>query len=201
MGENPSRFRGPERPVERVNWNEVQGFLEQINERIPGLELVLPTEAQWEYACRAGTQTAIYTGDLDILGENNAPALDPIAWYGGSSGVGVELAEGADSSGWPENQYSHERAGTWAVGRKQANSWGLYDMLGNVWEWCRDGMREYPSGTEIDPQGPLDTGTERVIRGGSWSYDARDVRAADRSQDHPGSRRVNLGFRCARVQS
>jgi formylglycine-generating enzyme required for sulfatase activity len=100
MGDNPSRFRSPDRPVEQVSWDDVQIFLGRINERIPGLDLVLPTEAQWEHACRARTETALYTGDIEILGERNAPALDPIAWYGGNSGVDFELAEGYDSSGW-----------------------------------------------------------------------------------------------------
>ena len=107
MGKNPSRFQSPTRPVEQVSWDDVQQFLDQTNAKIPDLNLVLPSEAQWEYACRAGTETAIYTGELAILGENNAPALDPIAWYGGNSGVEFDLENGYDSSGWPEKQYPH----------------------------------------------------------------------------------------------
>ncbi|MCP3883121.1 MAG: formylglycine-generating enzyme family protein, partial [Sulfitobacter sp.] len=86
MGENPSRFKGPDRPVEQVSWDDAQGFIERINTRIPGLNLLMPREAQWEHACRAGTETALYTGAIKIIGEHNAPALDPIAWYGGNSG-------------------------------------------------------------------------------------------------------------------
>jgi len=201
MGENPSYFRSPERPVEQVSWEEVQEFLQRIEERIPGLGLVLPTEAQWEYACRAGTPTATYAGDLEILGDHNAPLLDAIAWYSGNSGVGFELDNGRDSSNWPEKQYPHERAGTRPVGLKEPNAWGLYDMLGNVWEWCTDGQRPYGSESVTDPIGPTKVGAERVLRGGSWYYDARYVRSACRSADDPGIRSAYFGFRCARVQS
>ena len=99
---------------------------------------MLPSEAQWEYACRAGTETALYSGNLEILGERNAPALDPIAWYGGNSGVDFDLKDGHDSSDWSEKQYPHTRAGTRPVKLKRVNPWGLYDLLGNVWEWTQD---------------------------------------------------------------
>jgi formylglycine-generating enzyme required for sulfatase activity len=203
MGKNPSRFQTPareDRPVERVSWDEVQGFLVEVNARIPGLDLVLPTEAQWERACRAGTDTALYTGEIEILGDNNAPALDPIAWYGGNSGVDFDLKEGADSAKWPGKQYPHERAGTRPVKGKQANPWGLYDMLGNVWEWCRDGMHNYTAEPAVDPVGPEEPGADRVGRGGSWDSSARNVRCASRFAFQPGDRIDALGFRCARVQ-
>jgi formylglycine-generating enzyme required for sulfatase activity len=199
MGDNPSRFVGPERPVEQVSWKEVQEFLQRIEQRVPGLGL--PTEAQWEYACRAGTQTATYAGDLEILGDYNAPLLDAIAWYGGNSGVGFELDNGFDSSDWPEKQYPHERAGTHPVGLKEPNAWGLYDMLGNVWEWCADGRRRYDSDSITDPIGPTEASAGRVLRGGSWSDFARDVRSACRVASGPGNRNGFIGFRCARVQS
>ncbi len=199
MGSNPSRFRSPDRPVEQVSWNDVQEFLRRSEALLPGLGLVLPTEAQWEHACRAGTATATWAGGLEILGERNAPVLDPIAWYGGNSGVGFELDNGYDSSGWPEKQYPHERAGTHPVARKAPNPWGLYDILGNVWEWCADGMRTYGAEPVTDPVGPSDA-TGRVLRGGSWYDLARYVRSANRHALDPGFRNSFIGFRCARVQ-
>jgi formylglycine-generating enzyme required for sulfatase activity len=207
MGENSSRFQDPKRPVERVSWDQAQAFVEAINKRVPGLNLSLPSEAQWEYACRAGTDTAIYTGGLEIKGENNAPALDPIAWYGGNSGEGFDLDEGEDSSGWPDKQYPHKKAGTREVGLKAANPWGLYDMLGNVWEWVEDDWHEDYNGAPGDGGAwsgtgdPGDRGAGRVVRGGCWYYIARYVRAAYRGRYRPGDRDDILGFRCARVQA
>ncbi|MCB1826455.1 MAG: formylglycine-generating enzyme family protein [Candidatus Competibacteraceae bacterium] len=202
MEKNPSRFQGPTRPVENVSWNDVQDFLARINARIPGLDLALPSEAQWEYACRAGTETAIYTGGLEILGERNAPALDSIAWYGGNSGVDFELDNGQDSSDWEEKQYPHTKAGTRPVKLKRANPWGLYDMLGNVWEWCQDHWHGDYQGAPDDDSAWLssDTSALRVLRGGSWSYLARGVRAASRSRVLPVYRFDYLGFRCLRVR-
>ena len=202
MGENPSRFRSPTRPVEQVSYEDVQTFLQKLNARVGGLELCLPSEAQWEYACRAGTTTATWAGDLTILGENNAPELDKIAWYGGNSGVGFELENGEDSSGWPGKQHEHTRAGTRPVGQKAANPWGLHDMLGNVWEWCADHWHESYSGAPTDGSAWIDRAgaAYRVVRGGSWYYDARFVRAAYRFWFVPGFRYDYLGFRCARVQ-
>ncbi|MCC9000798.1 MAG: formylglycine-generating enzyme family protein, partial [Candidatus Contendobacter sp.] len=161
--------------------------------------LILPSEAQWEYACRAGTETAIYTGDLEILGERNAPALDPIAWYGGNSGVEFDLDYGDDSSDWKEKQYPDTRAGTHPVQLKRANPWGLYDLLGNVWEWCQDGMRDYDKNVQTNPIGSLDAGASRVLRGGSWHSAARYVRAAFPLASNPGVRSDDISFRCARV--
>jgi formylglycine-generating enzyme required for sulfatase activity len=201
MGNNPSRFKSPTRPVERVSWGDCQVFIERLNERIPDLDLSLPSEAQWEYACRAGTDTATYAGALEILGESNAPGLDLVAWYGGNSGVDFELEEGADSSSWSEKQYPHEKVGTHPVGLKQPNAWGLYDMLGNVDEWCIDGLRDYQDTPVKDPQGPLEDGGGRVFRGGSWSGSARVVRCSFRVAVGPGRRDFILGFRCARIQA
>ena len=205
MGDNPSQFRSPTRPVEQVSFEDVQAFLDKLNARIPGLDLGLPSEAQWEYACRAGTETATWAGDFQIIGENNAPVLDPIAWYGGNSGVGFELENGSNSGDWPEKQYSHTRAGTRPVGLKAANPWGLHDMLGNVWEWCADHWHDDYTDAPKNGSAWIDTGrrgaANRVFRGGSWLGDARDVRAAFRGHLDPAIRIDLLGFRCARVQS
>lgn len=204
MGRNPSRFKRLDRPVEQVSWDDVQAFLERINARIPGLDLVLPSEAQWEHACRAGTETALYTGAIEILGERNAPALDAIAWYGGNSGEGFELEDGYDSSGWSETQYSSKKSGAHPVGQKEPNAWGLYDMLGNVEEWVQDHWHDSYEGAPTDGSAWLDSDASsdahRVIRGGSWYDDARDCRSASRSSWRPDYRGGALGFRPARAQ-
>src|SRR5271155_2389060 len=128
---------------------------------------------------------------MRILGENNAPVLDEIAWYGGNSGVGFELDEGEDSGGWREKQYPHERAGTWPVGLKAANPWGLYDMLGNVWEWCVDEWHDTYDGAPEDGSawlGGQGVVASRVIRGGAWLDDAYSVCAASRNHSDPADR-------------
>ena len=94
MGENPSRFVSPDRPVETVSWDDAKAFIDAVNNRLGDLTLGLPSEAQWEYACRAGTSDATYAGPIEILGDNNAPVLNEIAWYGGNSGVGFDLEDG-----------------------------------------------------------------------------------------------------------
>jgi formylglycine-generating enzyme required for sulfatase activity len=163
MDDNPSRFQGEDRPVENVSWEDCQGFIERLNAQLPGLALRLPTEAQWEYACRAGRETARY-----------AENLDAIAWYAENSG-----------------------SETHAVGQLQPNAWGLYDMLGNVEEWCYDGRRNYTAEIRVDPVGSTETVAFRVIRGGGWRDSARDVRAAFRDCYRPGVAVDGLGFRCA----
>ncbi len=198
MGDNPSRFQTPDRPVEQVHWDDVQTFLKRINDRLPGLDLILPSEAQWEYACRAGTTTALYTGGIEILGEHNAPALDSIAWYGGNSGVGFDLDNGRDNKDWPEKQYPQGKAGTHPVGRKVPNPWGLYDMLGNVYEWCADYWHGSYEGAPVDGN-PWLTADDHVIRGGSWGGLSRGARAAYRERIMFADRDDNVGFRCARV--
>ena len=195
-GANPSRFTSPDRPVEQVSWDKVQEFLRKLESVLPGVKADLPTEAEWEYACRAGTETALYSGPVEILGENNAPALDPIAWYGGNSGAGFDGPDGYDSTDWPEKQYPDSPSGTHPVGRKQPNAWGLHDMLGNVWEWCGDGFRDYKAEPVEDPVGAV---TEerplRAVRGGSWIDGAGGVRSAYRFGLGPGSADGDLGFR------
>jgi formylglycine-generating enzyme required for sulfatase activity len=192
MGENPSEFSSPKRPVEQVSWEDCQRFCRALEERLPGLGPRLPLEVEWEYACRAGTGAATYAGAMEILGENNAPVLDDIAWYGGNSGHEFDLEKGVNSSDWKEKQYDHAEAGSREVALKAVNPWGLYDMLGNVYEWCDDLWRPR---LDAPKEGP-----GRVLRGGSWGSLARDVRAAYRFRNLPGYRWNDLGFRLARGQ-
>ena len=160
MGKNPSHFKSSlDLPVENVSWDDTQVFLQRLNEAVPGLEARLPTEAQWEYACRAGTDDARYGSQ------------DDVAWYGKNSG-----------------------AKTHPVGKKPANAWGLYDTLGNVWEWCHDWYGAYDMAHAYDPIGPAE-GSYRVLRGGSWSLNARFVRSAFRYSLEPGIRFDYIGFR------
>jgi len=197
---NPSRFPSPRRPVEQVSWKEAEHFIENLNDLIDGLNVCLPSEAQWEYACRSGTEEATYHGKMKVISDCNVPVLDEIAWYTGNSGVDFDLDDGHDSSDWPDKQHDHQKAGAREVALKRANNWGLYDMLGNVYEWCRDGLREYGEGQEIDPIGSLENGARRVVRGGSWRSLGGYLRSASRYQYEPDLRCNYLGFRCARVQ-
>ena len=197
MSENPSRFVSDDRPVEQVSWDDCQDFLGRLNRQLDGLETRLPTEAEWERACRAGTSTATWVGDLTLRGSNDAPELDDIAWYGGNSGVDFDLHNGHASSDWHKKQYPHIKAGTHPVGRKAPNPYGLNDMLGNVFEWCQDGVvREYTSEPVVDPMSRAQ-GPRRVVRGGSWSSRAREVRAAYRGAFARVLRDDHLGFRLA----
>lgn len=209
---NPSQFVSPTRPVETVNWNEARTFIAGINERFKqasdkgdGLQFTLPSESQWEYACRAGTTDATYAGPMEIFGERNAPILDDIAWYGGNSGKDFDLEEGYDSSRWGEKQYDHSKAGTMPVGLKRANPWGLHDMLGNVFEWCEDAWQGDHEGAALDgsprPASQQDGESNRVIRGGSWGLTAWHCRSAYRSDGPPGDRSGFIGFRPARGQA
>jgi formylglycine-generating enzyme required for sulfatase activity len=203
MEDNPSGFQSADRPVEQVSWKDSQRFLEKLNELKPGLELSLPSEAQWEYACRAGTETALYTGPLEIEGANNAPALHEIAWYGGNSGKDFDLEEGYDATDWPEKQFDFDKVGSRLVRQKAPNPWGLYDMLGNVWEWTADAWHKSYEGAPVDGSvwDDGEAGAERVLRGGSWGNKARLCRSACRGGNPPDLRRSPLGFRPARVQS
>ena len=203
---NPSRFVHPERPVEQVDWFQAGEFTERLSERVPALMFDLPSEAEWEYACRAGTSAATYAGPMEILGANNAPVLDEIAWYGGNSGRDFDLDNGYDTSDWKDKQYPDDKqAGTRIVKQKKPNTFGLYDMLGNVWEWCQDEWHDSYEGAPDDGSAwsgqfsrqDRERRAGRVFRGGSWRDSAQVVRSACRTGYEPSDRGSNLGFRCA----
>jgi len=136
--EDPSKIlvgAGADRPMYYVSWTECEEFCRKLSSKL-GMTVSLPTEAQWEYACRAGSETALPNGPIEILGLWNAPALDPIAWYGGNSAQDFTGTSWVNSSTFPEMQYPGGPYGVHPVRKKEANAWGLRDMIGNVWEWC-----------------------------------------------------------------
>jgi formylglycine-generating enzyme required for sulfatase activity len=176
MGNNPSYFQGnAQRPVEQVSWNTIQGFLSATGLR-------LPTEAEWEYACRAGTTTAFHGFTGYLSGTNDDTLVGNIAWFLGNNGA----------SGTPTY-------GTKAAGQKLANGFGLHDMSGNVWEWVNDWYSSsyYASSPASNPTGPA-TGASRVLRGGYWGYLTDYVRSSNRSYGTPGLTSFVIGFRVAR---
>ena len=167
MGSNPSYFKGAKNPVEKVSWTACQDFVAKLKEKVPGQTFRLPTEAEWEYACRAGT-----TGDY-CYGDGGG-SLAEYAWYNSNA-----------------NNTTHP------VGKKQPNVWGLYDMHGNVSEWCADWYGEYPATAVDDPQG-ASSGSYRVFRGGGWYDNAGCCRAAYRDRIPPSFTNYVLGLRLAR---
>lgn len=157
MGSNPSHNIGDALPVEMVTWFDCQEFCRRTH-------LQLPTEAQWEYACRAGS-AGPYAGKLEAL-----------SWFQSNS-----------------NDMTHP------VRQKQPNKWGLYDMHGQLWEWCEDWYDSYPHGSATDPTGPS-SGSAKVRRGGGKGAKAETCRSAQRRSEHPQNRQIFIGFRCVKVQ-
>jgi formylglycine-generating enzyme required for sulfatase activity len=163
MGSNPSKYPGHGMPVENVSWDDAMEFCARVS-RKTGRRVTLPTEAQWEYACRAGTRTRYSFGDDQ----------DQIKRYA--------------------RQGEAQEAGPAPVGSHEPNPWGLYDMYGNVWEWCADWYAPYNAGAVTDPAGPA-SGQGRVVRGGRWHGKAADCRSAKRSWHASDYPRGIVGFR------
>ncbi|WP_432737421.1 formylglycine-generating enzyme family protein [Maridesulfovibrio sp. FT414] len=177
MGDNPSHFKGDDQlPVENVSWNDCQKFLRTANGKLNRPKLKIPTEAQWEYGCRAGTQTSF------SLGENIT--TDQVNYNGH-----YPYADG------PKGEY---REASVAVKDFPCNQWGLYQMHGNVREWCADRYDQYPEGSRVDPKG-LGSGGLRVLRGGSWIGSGGYARPADRSRVPQDYFSRDFGFRFSLV--
>ncbi len=173
MGNNPSHFKegGDKCPVENVSWEDVEKFIDRLKQKT-GHTYRLPTEAEWEYACRAGTSTPFHTGHC---------LLTALANYDGNYPL----------EGFLKGIY---REKTVPVASFPPNAWGLYDMHGNVWEWCQDWYGDYPAGSVTNPDGPI-TGSARVRRGGGWRYEDVYCRSAYRVNNSPDYRDFGLGFR------
>ncbi len=170
MDDNPSTFEGDIRPVERVSWHDAQAFVQKLNQKEETGRYRLPTEAEWEYAARAGTETAYAFG-------GNTGMLEQYAWYGKNAG-----------------------GETRPVGSLYPNAWGLYDMHGNVHEWCQDWFdrKYYAQSASIDPSGPS-SGLARALRGGDWGSADWYCRCASRSLSSPDRRSNRVGFRLVRT--
>lgn len=176
MGSNPSISKNcDDCPVIYVSWDDVQVFIRKLNKKEGSNKYRLPKEAEWEYACRAGNNTAFANGAITETGCGHDPNLDQMGWYCGNSGG------------------NHH-----PVAQKKSNLWGLYDMHGNIWEWCRDWYGDYPNGNVTDPEGPS-SGSERVVRGGTCACDAMICRSAHRVRFWPDCRGSDIGFRLART--
>ena len=172
MGVNPSGFKGAKHPVEKVTWHDAISFCRKLSEKT-GKTYRLPTEAEWEYACRAGSTTPFNTG----------PTLDTDdANYDGNYVYG-------------DGRKGVYRQKTMPTGSFRPNAWGLYDMHGNVYEWCFDWFQAYPSAAVVDPKPDIDMNFSRVQRGGGWANEPASCRSANRTLSNPGAARNQVGFR------
>jgi formylglycine-generating enzyme required for sulfatase activity len=193
MGTNPSNFKGDNLPVEQVTWYDAVNYCNARSRSegltpaytVSGTDVTwnrsangyrLPTEAEWEYACRAGTTMPFSTGSNITTNQANYDGNYP--YNGNAKGI--------------------YRQKTTAIGSFAPNAWGLYDMHGNVWEWCWDWYGDYGTAAQTDPLGAV-SGALRVLRGGSWFYSGRYARSAYRNYDTPSNRLSNLGFRLVRL--
>jgi formylglycine-generating enzyme required for sulfatase activity len=178
MGENPSEFKkcGDDCPVENVSWDDCQEFIRKLNERESTYKYRLPTEAEWEFACRAGKGAAFANGGISESGCGLDSNLDQMGWYCANS-----------------------RRKTHPVAGKKNNAYGLYDMHGNVWEWCHDWYGKYPKGAVVDPKGAR-YGPKRVIRGGSCLNYVEKCRSAYRYSYKANVKMNNIGLRLARTK-
>jgi uncharacterized protein (TIGR02996 family) len=172
LGSNPSLFQGPDRPVDNVSWEDGQEFCRKLSGR-DGRHYRLPTEAEWEYACRAGTTTPFHLGQTISTDQAN---------YNGTY------------SSYGKGKKGIYRKQTTAVGGFPPNAWGLFDLHGNVWEWCADRYGPYLDGVTKDPQNEP-SGRARVLRGGSWRSGPWACRSAGRDRDVPTGRGGNCGCR------
>jgi len=172
--DNPSYFKGDDLPVERVSWNDVQEFILKLKERGPGRGYRLPTEAEWEYACRAGSETPFNSGDT----------------------INTDQANYNGNYAYKEGKKGIYRGQTTPINNFPPNSWGLYDMHGNVLEWCEDRYHNNYQGAPDDGSAWVEGGRElRILRGGSWNDIPENCRSALRSACNPDSRHPNYGFR------
>ena len=184
MGENPSHFKGSgQLPVETVSWKDCQEFIKKLNAKT-GLTYRLPTEAEWEFAASGGNQSK----GFEYAGSNN---VDEVAWYWKNSGDKPLDGE------WDCTKIRKNNGRTHLIGKKLSNELGIYDMSGNVWEWCQDWYGSYPQSPQTNPTGPK-SGSNRVLRGGGWDDRAFDCRVADRDDGDPSHRLSYIGFRLAR---
>jgi len=177
MGGNPSFFSGcgEDCPVEQVSWDDAQQFIWRLNQLEGADRYRLPTEAEWEYACRGGSTTAFASGQITALDCGNDTKLAETGWFCGNSAKTIH-----------------------PVARKKANAWGLYDMHGNVSELCQDWFGEYPPDQITDPKGPS-SGIDRTVRGGGWDSKARHCRSSCRGAISSGQKINDVGFRLVRM--
>ena len=173
MGKNPARSKAASNPVELVSWDDAVEFCRRLSQQ-EGLTYRLPTEAEWEYACRAGTATPFHTGET----------------------ISTQLANYDGDHTYGSGKKGVDRGETTAVGRFPTNPWGLHDMHGNLWEWCQDfhGDYYYTGSPVQDPRGPAN-GSGRVLRGGSWASPTNDCRSANRDRHDPSRPDHRIGFR------